>query len=347
MANPEVTVVVPFYNVEPYFRQCLESIAAQTLGNFEVLCIDDCGDDGSAAIAQEFAARDSRFRVLRHEKNSGAGAARNTGIRNAAAEYLVFVDSDDWLDRELLQKLYDAMAAGGADSVVARHVEYDEDSGTTRPANEMPVGVVHVPEEAKSISVTPWAKIYRREDLVAKSIFFPEKEICEDTGFFFNFHAVFPKLHLLEYEGYYYRNRPGSLMWGVVEGRGHSEDLVEMMEESYWFLQSENCFEANKNFFLDYYSMCIIPYLFWAAYKHRVMGSLKKHLTNIGYPENFGGERRTEFDIVMKSTANPALYKWHGLLNILNRMNPFSSYRRKWRLWININCRTQSKARHW
>ncbi len=345
-SKPKVSVIIPVYRALPYIDQCLKSIQEQTFSEFEVLCVDDLGGDGTIAVAEEYAAKDARFHVLRHEKNSGAGAARNTGIRNAVSEYLVFVDSDDWLERELLQKLYDAMIAGGADSVVARYVEYDEKSGATKRLDGIPTGVVHVPEKATSIPVTPWAKIYRRDDLLANSIFFPEK-VCEDTGFFFNFHALFPKLHILDYDGYYYRHRQDSIMGDVIGGRGRPEDFVDMMEESYWFLQSKNCFEANINFFLDYYFMTTIPYLFWGEYKHRVMESLKKRLKNIGYPENFGGERRTEFDIVMKSTANPALYKWHGVLDFLNRLNPFSSYRRKWRQWININCRTQRRVRHW
>ncbi len=345
MSKPKITVVVPFYNVEPYFRQCLESIASQTFDDFEVLCIDDCGEDGSAAIAQEFAAKDTRFRVIRHEKNSGLGEGRNTGIQNAVGEYLVFIDSDDWLDRDLIKKLYEAMTAHDADSVVARYMQYDESSGRTKRLDGVPVGTVHVPE-TKGLSVTAWAKIYKREDLVANSIFFP-KQNNEDTGFFFNFHAIFQKLHILDYDGYYYRTRQGSVMWDMAEGRGSPEGFTEMMEESYWFLQAKDCFEANKNFFLDYYFMITIPYLFWAAYKHRVMGSLKKHLTNIGYPENFGGERRAEFDMVMESSNNPALYKWHRVFVFLNRLNPFSAYRRKLRLWIKINCFTQKETSHW
>lgn len=80
---PLVTIVIPIYNVERYIRQCLESVIAQTYKNLEILCVDDKGSDGSIEIVNSLLVKDSRIRILRHNKNLGLGPARNTGIKAA------------------------------------------------------------------------------------------------------------------------------------------------------------------------------------------------------------------------------------------------------------------------
>ena len=77
------------------------------------------------------------------------------------------------------------------------------------------------------------------------------------------------------------------------------------------------------------------------------MGALKKHLANIGYPENFGEARRDDFDMVMQSKNDPALYTWYKVFKHLNQLNPFPVSREKWKLWIRINCLARKKITHW
>src|SRR5262249_38360540 len=91
---PELSIVVPIYNVAPYLAACLESLAAQTFEDFEVVMVDDGSTDDSGEIAAGFAARDDRFRLVT-KANGGLGAARNTGIDHASGNFLAFVDSDD------------------------------------------------------------------------------------------------------------------------------------------------------------------------------------------------------------------------------------------------------------
>ena len=97
---PRLSVIVPIYNVERYLPACLDSLAAQTFRDIEVLMVDDGSPDGSAAIAEAYADRDERFKLIRKE-NAGLGAARNTGIQHVSdeSEYLTFVDSDDLVTR--------------------------------------------------------------------------------------------------------------------------------------------------------------------------------------------------------------------------------------------------------
>lgn len=94
--NPRISIIVPVYNVDKYLPQCLDSILAQTYPDFEVLLVDDGSTDGSGTICDNFALKDSRIQVF-HKANGGVSSARNLGLDNASGEWVVFVDSDDWL----------------------------------------------------------------------------------------------------------------------------------------------------------------------------------------------------------------------------------------------------------
>ena len=96
------SIIIPVYNVEPYLCECLDSVLAQTCGDWEAVCVDDGSTDGSAAILAEYATRDSRFHIIT-QPNSGLSAARNTGLDHAKGDYILFLDSDDWLEHKALE----------------------------------------------------------------------------------------------------------------------------------------------------------------------------------------------------------------------------------------------------
>ena len=101
--RPKVSVIIPVYNVEKYLARCLDSVINQTLSDIEIICVNDGSTDGSPEILQHYAAQDERIKII-NQKNAGLGAARNVGIKNAIGTYLFFVDSDDWLDLQCLEK---------------------------------------------------------------------------------------------------------------------------------------------------------------------------------------------------------------------------------------------------
>jgi CDP-glycerol glycerophosphotransferase len=111
---PRISVVVPIYNVEPYLDECLDSIAGQTFRDLEVVMVEDGSTDNSRAIAERFAAKDDRFRLVT-QPNGGLGKARNTGVEAARGEFLAFVDSDDYLAPDALELLHGAMEETGSD----------------------------------------------------------------------------------------------------------------------------------------------------------------------------------------------------------------------------------------
>lgn len=123
----ELSIIVPVYKVEKYLPKCIDSILAQTFRDFELILVDDGSPDNCGAICDEYAARDSRIKVI-HQENAGVSAARNAGLDIATGTYLGFVDSDDWIEPELYETMIAQMGETQAD-VVACGIDYRSENG--------------------------------------------------------------------------------------------------------------------------------------------------------------------------------------------------------------------------
>lgn len=167
--SPEITVIVPAYNAEKYLADCLESVIGQTFTSWELIIADDGSTDSTGAIADEYAVKDGRIKVL-HLSRHGVSAARNACIDAAEGRYLAFVDADDILEPDYLKELFDKAEESGAD-IVQCSFFVDADGNKTPDAN--PVDKTY--EEAGSamraffegshgdIRDSVWAKLFRRE----------------------------------------------------------------------------------------------------------------------------------------------------------------------------------------
>jgi len=106
----KISIIIPVYNVEPYIKKCLDSVINQTYKNIEILCINDGSTDNSGKICDEYAKSDRRIKVF-HKANGGLSSALNVGLRNFSGDYLGFVDSDDWIEPNMYETLYNALAS--------------------------------------------------------------------------------------------------------------------------------------------------------------------------------------------------------------------------------------------
>jgi len=122
-----VSVVVPVFNVERYVSECLENLVSQTLRDIEIICVNDGSTDGSRAVLSRFAQRDDRIRII-DQANGGISSARNTGVAVARGEYLYFQDSDDFIDLDTLEQLYERAAADGLDVLYFNAAAFFEDA---------------------------------------------------------------------------------------------------------------------------------------------------------------------------------------------------------------------------
>ena len=188
--TPAISIVVPVYRVEPYLRQCVDSILAQTLRDFELILVDDGSPDNCPAICDEYAARDGRVKVI-HKKNGGLVSAWKAGVAAASADRVGFVDSDDWVDDSFFADLYAGAVELDADVVVGERTEEYGETGALVFRREKTVlyrgkedirrlltafytSFLHDEPSRRPITYARWDKLYRRDLLMANMSFFDE-----------------------------------------------------------------------------------------------------------------------------------------------------------------------------
>jgi glycosyltransferase involved in cell wall biosynthesis len=142
---PRISVIIPVYNVETYIEKCINSVLNQTFEDFELILVDDRSPDRSVELAKELLKGQSRipYRIISKEINEGLSAARNTGIENANGSYLLFIDSDDWIEKETLQKLSESVVSTEAEMVICRVRQiYDDGITDAEVLKSLPSGVL-------------------------------------------------------------------------------------------------------------------------------------------------------------------------------------------------------------
>ncbi len=181
--TPIFSIIIPVYNVEAYLEQCLDSLLTQTLTDFEAIIVDDVSPDNSKAIALSYAQRfPDKFRVISHSINTRQGGARNTGIDAATGQYLMFLDSDDYIKPETLQILANAMAQEQADIIEFCHDQVDEQGNFLR-RDYWPQWLNAPCSYQKPLLVSrmgPCNKVYNRALFLDGSIRFPVGHFYED-----------------------------------------------------------------------------------------------------------------------------------------------------------------------
>ena len=126
--NPKISIIVPVYNQEKYLSKCLDNILEQTYKNFELICVDDGSTDNSQNILKKYEKLDGRVEVL-YQKNSGAAVARNKGLSRAVGDYILFLDSDDEFDNNLLKVCTESINRKRVDTLVYNYVSFDSKTG--------------------------------------------------------------------------------------------------------------------------------------------------------------------------------------------------------------------------
>lgn len=208
MENPIVSVIMPVYNGREYLRQCLDSVINQTQREIEIICVDDGSSDGSLDILKEYAAKDSRITVLQ-QPNSGAGAARNNGLKKAKGRYLSFLDSDDFFEPDMLEKAVAQIQKDKADFVVFRCDHYLEDTHKFKPAAYTlktqtlppftPFSFRQITDNVfRTFVGWAWDKVYDREFVMKHQLTFQEQRTSNDMLFVFSALVLAKKITYLD-----------------------------------------------------------------------------------------------------------------------------------------------------
>lgn len=199
----KISIIVPVYNVELYLRRCIDSILNQTFTDFELILVDDGSPDSSGKICDEYAESDERIKVI-HKKNSGPASARNTGLDVANGEWITFVDSDDWINKEYLEKLYNSCKNNGVDistcgffQTEGNEIEIERQKFNIKLYNPEDLWI-----ENQLRATVPWGKLYKK-DLWSK-IRFPVGKFAEDEYTIYKVLFQCKKIAHSEAELYYY-----------------------------------------------------------------------------------------------------------------------------------------------
>lgn len=185
--EPILSIIILVYNVERYLPMCLESVASQSFRNFEAIVVDDGSTDCSGTIADEYAQKDNRFRVI-HKENGGISSARNAGLDSARGQYLTFADGDDWVHPQMFECLLSTLVKTGAAIAISDLIKTDDSSYSLPEYEDLPnpqvfdghVAVKTIIENNNTVYTVVWNKLYDRKligdtrflDIVSEDLLF-------------------------------------------------------------------------------------------------------------------------------------------------------------------------------
>lgn len=314
---PKVSVIVPIYNNQKYLHQCIDSILAQTLREIEIILVDDGSTDNCPQICDEYAARDSRVRVI-HQPNGGSGVAFNTGMDAAQGAYIGFVESDDWIEPQMYEKLYEKAVKYDVDVVKSLFTEVCDGKpnklmnkfGKLQFFYQRVDNVTDIPAFCYG-HPSHWSAIYRKQLIVEKSIRFHTSPgaASQDIGFNLQVFEKMKSLYVLPMSFYNYRlDNPNS------SGAQRNKLAANVLREWNWIRDSHNSAEKNPAY-REIEARSMFSSLFWNystkcartqkwRYIIKVSELCRKYLPEISF-KNFTNRERKLFKAIAK---HPRLY---------------------------------------
>lgn len=275
---PIISIIVPVYKVEKYLHRCIDSILKQTFTDFDCILIDDGSPDSCPAICDDYAIKDNRIVVV-HQKNRGVSAARNAGLDNAQGEWIVFVDSDDWLEPCALEKLYNKQCETNADIVIGSFKEYYRDR-----AREIIFDVYIISDKQKMLSdfflkkyKNVWGKLYRSslfEDITQPSNFIYGEDAVVNFQIInsASCHTVVEIKDIV----YNYDRTTGGISQELICSPEKAINFFESYVFIYNFLKQKEIFYINiKKYYYTYVFAVVLVKLFYNVPKNEALRKLK------------------------------------------------------------------------
>lgn len=213
-----LSIIIPFYNVEQYIAQCLESVYHQDIPEeeYEVICVDDCSPDNSIAIVEEYAKKHANLVIVRNQYNRKLGGARNAGMEVAKGNYIWFIDSDDFIEENCYKELLSISENEDLDMLHFNYAEYpNAENPTIRPQDTELMSGTDMWYNPAFIwahdLVTAWRKLYKRQFLIDNNIQFAEHIMFEDNDYAIVAFANAKRVKHIALCAYHYRNNPNSI----------------------------------------------------------------------------------------------------------------------------------------
>ncbi len=252
----KVSIIVPVYNVEKYLSKCLESLINQTLKDIEIICVNDGSIDNSLDILKNFAQKDPRIKII-DKQNEGVAIARNIALEQATGEYIGFVDSDDYIDLDYFEKLYNTATKNNSDIAVTsilKHKKYFDKYNVRYSEEQVAENIqekIKLCGDKKHFFFYAWNKIYKTDLIKNNKIKFSEGQIYEDVMFAMNALYFSNKVVSVPNTKYHYVERNNSLVKYKDKAGKKAEDLTKAYTNLQEFCQDKNIILPER---LNYYT---------------------------------------------------------------------------------------------
>jgi glycosyltransferase involved in cell wall biosynthesis len=274
--GPKVSVIIPVYNMEGYLRECIDSVINQTYRDIEIICVNDGSTDGSSSILEEYASKDNRI-ILINKRNGGLSSARNAGLRAAKGRFIIFLDSDDYIELDTIECVLDKTE--NADIVVFGTNVFGDAMIDRRAMDEEYYrikfsGYLELNDNIRNnTDVSAWNKVYRKDIIDKYGLTFPEGMLFEDYSFYWRYIFCCKNAYYIIDKKHNYRRREGSIMNRTFEGSPRAIEHLHAIELIFDFIL--------KNGMKDRYFGNLIPMFlncFWFAYGNSNARNKKKVL---------------------------------------------------------------------
>ena len=292
--STKVSVIIPVYNVEKYIRQTLDSVVNQTFKDIEIIIVDNKSTDKTLEIIEEYAKNDKRFVIYKNSENLKQGIARNFGVQMARGQYIFFIDGDDYMELNAIERLYEKITETDSDITICTWNQFDDLTGKI-DKNHVYAKLKQIPEEFDNKTFNwrdikysvfwqtsvPWDKMYKREFLIKKDVKFPGEIFFEDNVFVYDALFKAEKISILREDLILYRcNRKNA----VTNSRNHIFfDYLKIFNLIGDNLKKIGLFDEMKYYYWDYK---VITLYWWfmkirLPYKKKFFNMMKydfKHL---------------------------------------------------------------------
>lgn len=324
--KPDISIIVPVYNVEKQLKLCIESILNQSFTNYELILIDDGSTDGCAVICDDYSKMDKRIKVI-HKKNGGLSDARNVGLDISVGKYIGFIDSDDIIHPKMYEKLYNCINKTCSDIVQCKFKKFKniEEISNTENYNDIYYeefsneDAIRDLIDNNKINVNAWNKLYRRE--LFKNERYPKGKVHEDEFLTYKLIYKSQKIVYINCELYYYYQNNSGIMNGsnIVKRL----DRIEALEErNKYFLKRENMNLYSKSNAALFFSLNKLYFVFRREkgfkyknyYTSLLKDKIKRVASDIGNNSYLSNGNRIVIKLINKNKLFINIYYFQNLI---------------------------------
>lgn len=247
----KVTIIIPVYNSEKYIGRCLDSVISQSYTDFKILVVNDGSKDNSQQIINKYKSRYPEKIISIEQENKGVAVTRNESIKKAMGKYIMFIDNDDFIDKDYIKTYISTIEEGDYDAVIGGYRRPDENGKIVRtlPLKES--------EWAKFMIMTPWAKIFKKQYLIDNDIEFLKNNIGEDIYFNLKAMLLSKKIKVIEYIGYNWLFNTTSVS-NTKQKNIQNLQVYELLNSCYDMLKEEKLLDKNYEILKTHFTRYII-----------------------------------------------------------------------------------------